>query len=737
VIGFRGTEALSRPYVFEVFLQINGAEAHDLDFADAVGAKAALVASRDDDQPPFVFSGIFSEVSLLHEIEERAVLRAVLVPQLWRLSQTFHSCIYTQQSIIDIIESVLQDGGLTSDDYVLRLSGQYKPEEHVCQYRESHLDFISRWMEREGLYYFFEHAEEGEKLIITDSQSFHKELGPDPIRYVPQAGQDVSAGQHLQSFVCRHRQLPASVRFKDHDYNKPTLDVSGSAAVSKSGLGEINLHGARLFTPDAAKRMAKLRAEGLQARERVFTAAGTAFYLRSGNTFSLTDHPRSAFDTSYLAIEVEHQGNQMAGSRELRQMTGLDTDEVYRVDVTAIAATTQFRAEEKIPWPRIYGTEHGVVDGEADSEYAQIDDHGRYSVRFAFDESDLKDGKASTWVRMMQPHGGGVEGWHFPLRKATEVLFTFLGGDPDRPVIAGVVPNALTPSPVTRANHTRNVIQTGGRNRIEMEDKAGYERITISTPYEGTMIRMGSPNFDHELIVRTNKDALLETGGKWDVRVTGQFWEEVKGPTIEKYFNTKNVLVTGNLTQEHSANHKITVNGRREETYAHQKTVVQSGRNEYIVGGTSQSVVGDKKLSVSGSMTQVIEGQFHQTVKGAVNEVRTDAHLSLTVGATSDTFIGVKHSTFVGGQLNLTAAALVNLKLATELNVTVGEAALIKVANELNVVSGTRISISSGMDLKLNNALSLTLAPTSINEANLALKQAATDLICTSLLVVS
>jgi len=672
VIGFRGTEALSRPYFFEVFLQINGAEAHDLDFADAVGAKAALVASRDDDSPPFVFAGIFSEVSLLHEIEERAVLRAVLVPQLWRLSQTFHSCIYTQQSITDIIEAVLQDGGLTTSDYALRLSGQYKPEEHVCQYRESHLDFVSRWMEREGLYYYFEHAEEGEKLIITDSKSFHQELGPDPIRYAPQTGNDVSAGQHLQSFVCRHRQLPASVRFKDHDYNKPTLDVSGSAAVSKSGLGEINLHGARVFTPDAAKRMAKLRAEGLQARERVFTAGGTAFYLRSGNTFSLTDHPRSAFDTSYLAIEVEHQGNQMAGSKELRQMTGLESDEVYRVDVTAIPANIQFRAEEKTSWPRIYGTEHGVVDGEADSEYAQIDDHGRYSVRFAFDESDLKDGKASTWVRMMQPHGGGVEGWHFPLRKATEVLFTFLGGDPDRPVIAGVVPNALTPSPVARANHTQNVIQTGGRNRIEMEDKAGYERITISTPYEGTMIRMGSPNFDHELIVRTNKDALLETGGKWDVRVTGQFWEEVKGPTIEKYFNTKDVLVTGNLTQQHSANHTITVNGVRNETYAQQKTLVQGEKTETVSGGCRMTVASGLITKVGGDWKQVIGGHVKQTTNGSASWFTAGASAKMHIGMSTDVCIVDKNSMVVGGRLQATLGLRVDFSAGIRVDTNVG-----------------------------------------------------------------
>ena len=48
-----------------------------------------------------------------------------------------------------------------------------------------------------------------------------------------------------------------------------------------------------------------------------------------------------------------------------------------------------------------------------------------------------------------------------------------LGGDPDRPVIAGVVPTMVTPSPVTKANRTRNVIQTGGRNRIEIEGLSG------------------------------------------------------------------------------------------------------------------------------------------------------------------------------------------------------------------------------------------------------------------------
>ncbi len=539
VVGFRGSEGISRPYVFEIYLTIESGESQEFDLADAVGAKATLTLSREDGSPPFVFNGLFSELSLIHEMGGRALCRALLVPQLWRLRQNVPQPDLHGDEHPDIIAATLEDGGLASDDFTFKLAGQYKPEEHVCQYQESHFDFISRWMEREGLYYYFEQGDDREKLIITDSASFHDDLVDSKVRFYALSGGDATAKACLQTFICRHRALPGSVRFKDYDYTKPTLGITGTAPVSKVGLGEINIHGARFFSPEGGKRLATLRAEEILAREVVFTGSGTTFHLRPGYTFSLEDHPRASFDAKYLVTEVEHHGNQAATTPELRRMTGLDSEEVYRVDVTAIPKSVQFRAELKTPWPRVYGTEHGVIDGDADSEYAQIDDQGRYLVRFAFDESDLNDGKASTRVRMMQPHGGGVEGWHFPLRKGTEVLFTFLGGDPDRPVIAGVVPNAHKPSPVTKSNHTTNVIQTGGRNRFELEDKAGSERITLQTPYANSMVRFGAPNEDHNMIIRTDGATLLDAGKDWDVRVLGKIDEQVQGTVDEAYFTNQ------------------------------------------------------------------------------------------------------------------------------------------------------------------------------------------------------
>jgi type VI secretion system secreted protein VgrG len=679
VVGFRGNEGISRPYAFEVFLTIADEESQDFDLADAINAKATLTLDRQDGRPPFAFHGMFSEVSILHEMGGRALVRALLVPQLWRLSQTLHSRIFTDKTIPDILKDTLEDGGLTSDEFTFKLAGQYKPEEHVCQYQESHLDFISRWMEREGMYYYFEQGDRGEKLVISDNRSFQHELHEQKVRFYALTGNDVSAKEALHSFVCRHRSLPGSVRVKDYDYTKPTLNVGGGAPVSATGLGEISIHGDRFFSPDAGKRLAQLRAEELLAREVVFTGSGTAFFLRAGFTFSLEDHPRSKFDAKYLAAEVEHYGNQAASTAEMKRYTGLDSDEVYRVDVTAMPEKTQFRAERRAAWPRIYGTEHGVIDGEADSEYAQIDDHGRYAVRFAFDESDLKPGKASTWVRMLQPHGGGVEGWHFPLRKGTEVLFTFLGGDPDRPVIAGVVPNALTPSPVTRGNHTKNVIQTGGRNRLELEDKAGQQRITLSTPHANSYVRMGSPNLDHQMIIHTDGATLLDAGENWDVTVGRNLNERVEGTTTEVYVGEQNTTALGGRV-EFFSKHETEVKGHfHSQHHAGHKDEIE-GVAERVVKGTLIDTVtstvsqdyGATTTKINGNWDQTITGLLTQTINGPTSHFKGDAHTTVTVGITSDTFIGLKNSNMLGTNISSSLGANLAFSYAMDFKLIAG-----------------------------------------------------------------
>lgn len=539
VIGFRGVEAISRPYEIEIFVSLEGSEGDEVDLADAIGAKAKLIIDRTDDKlPPFIFAGVVAGMDLLHAVEGRSLVRVVIVPRLHLLGLSRHSRLFTKMSVPDIIESILSDNGFGGDDYELRL-GSYDTEEHITQYRESDLDFISRWMEREGIYYYFVHSEDGEKLILADDKTYEEDALGTPISYFPQLGHDRSAGASFRSFVARHRTLPSSVKLKDYDYARPNLAISGSASVSSTGAGEVSLYGERFFTPSAGERLAKLRSEEMLAREVVYHAAGTRSHIRPGAKFDIEEHPRPALNTTYLAITVHHFGNQAAGNSAFRELMQLEHEDVYFAEVDAIPAKAQFRAESRTTWPRIFGYENGIVDGPADSEYAQIDDQGRYAVKFKFDETNLKDGKASTFVRMMQPHGGGIEGFHFPLRKGTEVVFSFLGGDPDRPVISGVTPNALTPSPVTSGNHTLNVVQTGGRNRFELDDRNGQQRVTLSTPHENSYVRMGYPNARHQMIVYTNRNTVLEAGEDFDLKVGQTQGHGIWDALIKNHWKTK------------------------------------------------------------------------------------------------------------------------------------------------------------------------------------------------------
>src|SRR5262249_23639727 len=139
VVGFRGSEGLSTLYSFEIHLAL---PADDFDPARAVGSRATLSLDRQDGKPPFLFHGIFSELSLVHERGGRPLVRGLLVPKLWRLGQTLHSRVFTDMSLPDILAATLEGGGLSGTDYALRLSGAYPPEEHVGQYQESDLDFL-------------------------------------------------------------------------------------------------------------------------------------------------------------------------------------------------------------------------------------------------------------------------------------------------------------------------------------------------------------------------------------------------------------------------------------------------------------------------------------------------------------------------------------------------------------------------------------------------------------------
>ncbi len=493
VVRFRGEEGLSRCYRFELELV---AEDASLDLAAVLAAPVAFTILRAEGDIPF--HGVLAGFEQLHQMDNYVFYRAVLVPKLWWLGLTHHNQVFLNQTVPQILAACLKDGGLSEQDFELRLMKDYPAWEYVCQYRESHLAFVSRWMEREGIYYYFEQGAGGEKVILTDTKVVHGAM-PDgeTLHYSTPSGlQHFHHEEILLDLQCRQRQVPKTLKLRDYNYETPSLELSGQADVSTKGRGEVYLYGEHFRNPAEGARLAAVRAEELLCRERVFTGSSTVPYLRPGYTFRVPDHYRADFNGTYLTTGLTHEGSQaayrLAGLGG--ELTPGEREPYYRNTFTAMAAGVQYRPERVTAKARLYGTLNAKVDGAGSGQYAELDGQGRYKVVLPFDVSGRKDGKASAWVRMMQPYAGAGHGMHFPLHKGTEVLLTFIDGDPDRPVIAGAVPNAETPSVVKDANQTMATIQTGGKNKIAIEDKAGSERILMHVPNQGSFIRIGIPN---------------------------------------------------------------------------------------------------------------------------------------------------------------------------------------------------------------------------------------------------
>jgi type VI secretion system secreted protein VgrG len=746
VAAFKGHEAISEPYAFEIgLLTSDKGWNHD----DAVMAKATLQIGGDD--APYLHSGIFAAVELIHEFGGRMLYRAVLVPKLWQLTLTRHSNVWTDKSIPDVIKDVLKWSGIKTNEYELRLQGNYPVKEYIAQYKEDNLSFISRWMERLGIFYFFEQGDDAEKLVLVDTQSFDGGTPNPKVRYVPATQDDQMVLDAFWVFRSRTNALPASMELLDYDYLNPRLDVRATKPVLSTGLGEISRFGDDNFlTPGDGGKLAQVRSEELLVTRKQMHAQGRVLHLFAGWPFTLEDHPRADLsDKKYLVTAIEHEGTQAAAGSFAREMLGLHHNRPYFCEVTAIPATVQFRARSVHPWPRVDGYESGTVDGPSDSQYAQIDAHGRYKVRIMFDESDLGGGKASPWVRMQQPYGGSPEGFHFPLIKGTEVLLWFMGGDPDRPVIAGVAPTSLTPSPVINNNNTTNIIQTINLNVFEMVDIDNEMTIRISCPISNTYIKMG---FDAEFQFILNCDANVhfDIGGlfKIDVDLTMTVNVELD---VNFHFNANFIVyvkVDNNITIDGSLNlvvavdvnwnisgnwivliagfATLTIDGNLNLTVDGDVNIVIDGDLNLQVGGdVNVQIGGDLNVKIGGDENITIGGDQNITIGGKQNinvlsdwkwnvlghdiSLKMANSTSITIGLTNDIYIGIKNSIFIGGQINLTLAATLDLKAAASVALTLGAFMNIKGSMELNMTAAAIIAIDAGLRLNITAGASISI----------------------------
>jgi len=535
VDSFRGEESLSQLYRFDINLV---SEQADIDL-NTVLAKAATLTITQQHETRKIH-GIISEIELVEErIDGRFNYRAVLVPRLWLLSLTKQNQIFQQKSVPGIIRDLLLEStaecsphsihAAIPHDYVaFRLTNgfankhgddrcdseddndddnnsdcdsnqkshinnpnyNYPLQEYLVQYSETNLNFLSRLMEHEGIFYYFEQHESSERLVITDNNEgcFHhthqgnhntKKTDVLPQRKPSGAGaaihyrgpSRVASSQTvcIKKFSSKHKQLSQQVVLNDYNYRLPHIALEATGTIDKFGLGRLTEYGAHYKTPEEGQHYARLRAEQVYCQQRVYCGEGDHPALATGYHVNLQGHFLQQLNQDYLVCRVSHRG-QSAEHDSLNIPNAKRQALHYENTFHCQVSTIPFRPERLTPKPKLYGIMNATIDAVGDGQRAEIDKQGRYKVQLPFDVNGSGQGKASRYIRMATPYGGSNQGMHFPLLKGTEVIWTCIDGDLDRPIIVGSVPNPLNKSVVTGENKTANVIKTPGGIHMEFND---------------------------------------------------------------------------------------------------------------------------------------------------------------------------------------------------------------------------------------------------------------------------
>jgi type VI secretion system secreted protein VgrG len=607
VLSFQGEEKISRQFLYRIDLL---SEDPELDPTAILNKKATFVLTRGDEDPIQIY-GIISYFEQRGKTPNYVSYYAELVPKMWRTGLTFRNEIFQNMNVEKIVTEVLKSDGFAGQDYKFELSESYPDLEFVVQYRETDFDFINRWLEHFGIFYYFLHEDDNDVIVFTDDNEKLPAIEQaDDIFYNPNRD-PLSESETISRITCQSKVVTGLHQLKDYNYRHPSRDLKAESQIDSEAIGLFYDYGDHYREVKEGEFLAKVRNEETLAQSKVYKGQSDCRLFSAGFTFKMGKHYSEAWnEILYVLTEVRSRGNQQGLFAYLPDATKFVP--TYENEFVAIPGDIAFRPERITKKPKIDGFMNAKIDGGGDGQYAELDDQGRYKVIIPYDLSGKSGGEASQFIRMAQPYAGAGYGMHFPLHIDTEVALSFVGGDPDRPIIMNSLTNPATTSPVTSSNQTTSVIRDNGNNEIILDSADGGQIIHIKQAC-GHEFKMDTGGEKIELRDKYGNEIVMDSAaGTITLHSPTHESKMVLGKSIEIESMSDLVqLFQGNYQGDIIGDMKLNIGADVTEFYA-------GAENKITVGGRFRVVVGTKSELLLINETKVVKGlkaEFTQGIK--------------------------------------------------------------------------------------------------------------------------
>jgi type VI secretion system secreted protein VgrG len=698
----RGREELGRPSAFELSALSTRADIKPSDLlGKSITVKLELVKGGFR-----YFNGYVTRFSQGTIVGKYYEYQMTVNAWLWFLTRTADCKIFQEKTAPEIIKEVFGDHKMAIFEDAL--SGSYAKREYTVQYRETDFAFVSRIMEEEGIFYYFEHKDGKHTLKLVDGESGYKKLeNKASIAYYPPGRALHGNEEYIQSFRQAQRIEPGTVATRSFDFANPKADLGVKAQniqpVQSADYEVFDFQGDYIKT-DNGEHLAQVRVDEYHSEFELAEAETNVRDIAVGRLFSLTNAPRKDQEKDYLIISAEW---------DLRNNTyeaSVNEDAAYSCRMTVLQSKQQFRPARSTPRPTMGGPQTAVVVGPGGEEI-YTDKYGRVKVQFHWDRYGKKNENSSCWMRVSSPWAGANWGGVAIPRIGQEVVVDFLEGDPDQPLIVGRLYNAdQMPPYALPGNMTQTGIKTrsskgGGAanfNEIRFEDKKGSEQvflhaeknqdIEVENDETHWIGHDRQKTIDHDEFVNVKNNRTETVGSNEKITVSGN-----RNRTV-----AQNEIVSVGLTRTHSVgvNEMISVGAAREVTVGGAQAVTVGAAQAETVGGTQSETYGKNQTTSVGSDRSITIGNNHST------EVGKDQ--SLNVAKNCSTEIGENETRKVGKNLKIEAG--------DEVVITCGDASITMKKDGTIILKGKDISLDGSGDINSKASGNITLKGSKINQ---------------------
>jgi type VI secretion system secreted protein VgrG len=604
-----------------------------IDPKSIIGSKVTVAIYLNDALGTRWINGIVSSFQQCGGDADFDTYRARIVPSMWQLQLSSNCRVFQGKTVLEIVKAVIGEYKLSILD---QTNNSYKPLDYCTQYSETDFNFVSRILEESGIFYWFAHSDQDNKIVLGDDRGAYQDcLVSAKIPYaLNDSGPEGSYGARVRDFNSTATMVPGKHATADYDFRTyarlDTPDKNSSSSYGNNAFENFHFPAGEegylkasetQLTTQIESLILDARAVGADAMAEVFHGAANARSFCAGYTFTLQKHPRAAWNRKYLLTSVGHHASQIPSYR----IGGASNGDGYINSFTAISSDVVYKPARMTKKPTINGPQTAFVVVPSGEEM-YIDKLGRVCVQFFWDKLRKPNTVDNTWVRVAQSWAGNGWGAYFWPRVKDEVVVQFLNGDPDNPLIVGSVYNGVNvpkyalPDHSTRSGLVTRSSKDGSAenaNELRFEDKKGSEQVFLNAEKD---MDQRTEN-DHRRFVG-GKDSLIVKGGQFE-QIGADFNREIKSNSVEKIGSKADIDIGADRTEKVGGNYSLKIGGNQAdkigtnyamdagmEVYikAGMTVVIESGMELCLKGAGGSISIGPAGVSITGTMVMINSG---------------------------------------------------------------------------------------------------------------------------------